>query len=244
MIKTTEDAVRKLEDGSFEPNIRTICAHNCSLVPTAYTRISSTIRDGAFAPKITIRTSTDTRYNSDIFVVALPYDGMIKPFTHNTNALNIFKSLIVKSDKFSIKHEDHTYRRCAYFIVRPHHDWLGNDGWYGPDCDLVLTFAQSNRNKATQSDEELQWTFKTVRVRFGENGKYEITSTEETAPYDTFNPEDIKSAPICELVAPTQLHDDGTGTFRREERHNDGGRDRDDRGGNRNNGFKKGGKRR
>lgn len=208
MIKTTPDAVRKLEDGTFEPNVRVICVHNCSLGMGCNTRISSTIREGAFAPKITVRTSSDTRYNSDIFVVALPYDGMIKPFQHDTNALHIFKSMIVKSDKFSIAHEDHNYRRCAYFIVRPHHEYLGNDGWYAPECDLVVTFAQSNRSRSNQNDGELTWTFKTVRVEFGTDGQYKISAQEETAPYDSFNPEDIKSAPICELVAPTQLSDD------------------------------------
>lgn len=212
MIKTTPDAVVKREDGTYVSDSRPICAHNCSVLPNANTRISSTIKEGAFAPKITIRTSSDTRFNSDIFIVALPYDGMIKPFTHDTSALQIFKSVIRKSDKFTINHEDHQYRRVAYFIVRPHHDHLGNDGWYGPECDLVLTFAQSNRTRNNQPESELNWTFKTVRVNFGANGMYEITSSEETAPYDTFNPDDIRTAPICELVQPTLLHDEDYGT--------------------------------
>lgn len=227
MIKTTAEAMKRLDDGTFEPLSRVICAHNCSTMPQANTRISSTIKDGAFAPKITVRTSSDTRYNSDIFVVALPYDGMIKPIVHDENSLQIFKSVILKSDKFSIKHEDANYKRVAYFVVRPHHGHLGNDGWYDDSCNLVVTFAQSNRSRDNQSPEEMSWTFKTVTVRFGEAGKYEITSESETAPYDSFNPDDIKSAKICALVEPTKLTGDAS-EF--QPRSNNRGYDRDDRG--------------
>jgi hypothetical protein len=215
MIRTTSQAVKRQEDGTFINGSRPICAHNCSLIPSAKTRISSTISETGRVPKVTVRTSSDTRYNSDIFIVALPYDGMVKPFTHDEKALAIYKSVILKSDKYSIEHNDKKYKRVAYFVVRPNFQHLGEDGWYGEECDLVVTFAQSDKSRRDQSEEECHWTFKTVTVHFGADGAFDINSTEEVAPYDSFNPEDLHGQPICNLVQPTVLSDNGGGRYNR-----------------------------
>ena len=200
--------LKKGDGNSMEEQSRPICAHNCSDSVGANTRISTVIHEGARSPKITVRTSCDTRYDSDIFVVAIPYDGLIKPVVHDEKALSIFKCVMIKSDKMSIQHEDRKYKRVAYFVVRPDYNYLGEDGKYAPDCDLVVTFAQSNRISRNQAESDSHWTFKTVRVSFGSNGIYDITSTEETAPYDTFNPDDVKGSPICSLVEPILIKDD------------------------------------
>lgn len=213
---------KRMDDGSMVEQTRPICAHNCSNDPAAKTRVTSVIHDGARAPKITVRTSTDTRFETDVFIVAIPYDGLIKPIVHDEKALSIYKSVLVKSDKNSIPFEDRKYKHVAYFICRPDYHELDENGWYSDAASLKVTFAQSNKTRNNQPDEELQWTFKTVTVRFGADGRYEITSKEETAPYDTFNPDDTKNAPICVLVEPTRISDDDNGGNRR----NNGGKNR------------------
>lgn len=213
MIKTTPMATKKNEDGKFESFTRPICAHNCSLTSAANTRISTVQNQGAKTPRVTIRTSSDTRFDSDIFVVAIPYDGLIVPMQdQNTEALQIFKSLILRSEQFSIEHEDKKYKRVAYFVVRPNYNFLGNDGWYSEESNLKVTFAQSNRSRENQNEEDLTWTFTTVTVRFGENGQFELSSKVETAPYSSFNPDDMRSVPICTLVKPTILDANGNRT--------------------------------
>ena len=207
MLRTTSSAVRKTDDGDFESFTKPICVHNLSRSVSVKTRITSTIpKDSKFA-RVTVRSSTDTRYDSDVFIVALPYNGMIKPFQHDEEALSIFKSMIIKSDKLNILHEDNTYKRVAYFICRPHHSYMGNDGWYGKSCNLSVTFAQSNRNAHGMTDETAEWTFTTHTIRFGEDGQYELHTDVETAPYDSFNPDDIHKVPICNLVKPTKITD-------------------------------------
>lgn len=207
MITTTPMAARKGESGKFESFTRVICAHNCSLNPTANTRISSVQHQGAKSPRITIRTSSDTRYDSDVFVVALPYDGLIMPFEYDFDAIQIFKSLILKSEQMSIEHEDRKYKRVAYFVVRPNYNYLGNDEWY--KVPLTVTFAQSNRTRENQESDNLKWTLRHVTIKFGANGLYEITEEDETVPYDQVNPEDLRNAPICRVVSPTILDDNG-----------------------------------
>lgn len=212
MLKTTPMATRKVEGGKgFEPFSRNICAHNCSLLSNANTRISSTINEGAFVPRITIRTSSDTHHDSDIFLVALPYDGLIVPFEHDEKKLQIYKTMIVKSEQHSIEHLDRKYKRVIYLVVRPYYGGLGNDGWY--DADLKITFAQSN--KAREGDAGSTWNFKHTTVRFGENGMYDIQVEEETAPYDAINPDDLRNQPICKLVEPTQITNNGGNNYRK-----------------------------
>ena len=206
MIRTTDQLVKANEDGEVQNFSKPICAHNCSLNPTSNTRISSTYTEGETKrnARVTVRTSSDTRYNSDIFIVALPYEGMVQPFTHDEEALQIYKSLIVKSDKFSIENGDKKYRRCAYFIVKPNHTHLGNDGWYDQACNLKLTFARSDRPKKGQTG-PVKWIFTETTVRFGTDGKYEVTENVTEGDENSFDPESIRSAPICKIVEPTAL---------------------------------------
>lgn len=212
MLRTTPQAVLKQEDGTLVPATKAVCIHNCSLLQgNVKTRIASTLDPEGLSrfPRITVRTSTDTRYDTDVFVVAIPYNGMIRPFAHDEDMLSIYKSIILKSDQASIEHMDMKYRRCAYFVVAPNYKNLGNDGWYGVESNLVMTTAQSDLKARGITEETAKWTFKTTTVRFGENGLYEITCTEETAPYSAFNPEDIKGKEICSHVEPTVMKTGG-----------------------------------
>ena len=215
MLRTTPQAVLKDDNGVLVPTTKAICVHNCSLLQgNVRTRIASTLDPNSpnRFPRITVRTSTDTRYDTDVFVVAIPYNGMIKPFRHDTEGLSIYKSIILKSDQATIEHLDTKYRRCAYFVVVPNYKSLAADGWYGPESNLVMTTAQSDLKARGVTEETAKWTFKTTTVRFGENGLFEITCTEETAPYDVFSPDDIKGKEICTHVEPTILNSlKGTG---------------------------------
>lgn len=203
MIRTTPEVLRKKEDGTFEPFSRILCAHNCSTIPSANSRISSTIREGDHAPRITIRTSSDTRYNSDIFIVAIPYEGIIMPFEHNEDALAIYRATFVKSDKFSVNHENKTYRRVAYFVVKPDFKYLGSDGIYGEECKLKVTFAQSSKTRKDEKPEK--WELTTVTVEFGADGAFEISSEKSEIGYDEFDPETIRGKGVCKIVEPHKV---------------------------------------
>lgn len=210
MIRTTPAAVKKNADGKFESFTRALCAHNCSSqVNMANTRISSVVTKGdeRRIPRITIRTSTDTRYDSDVFVIALPYEGVIQPFRHDTEALAIYKTAILRSDRFSIEDETGRYSRVLYLVVRPDYKFLGGDDWYGKECDLEITFAHSNLPRGHKEADEAnaKWILRTAKIRFGMNGNYELTYTDGELPYSSLNFDDFRNAPICELVQPVEI---------------------------------------
>lgn len=210
MIRTTPAAVRKNEDGKFESFTRPICAHNCSdQVNMANTRISSVVTAGEEnrAPRITIRTSTDTRYDSDVFIIAIPYEGVIQPFRHNTEALAIYKTSILRSDRFSIEDESGRYRRVLYLVCRPDYKFLQEDDWYADACNLQITFAHSNLPRGHKPGDEAnaKWVLRTAKIRFGSNGKYELTYEDGEMPYESLNFDDFRNAPICELVPPVSI---------------------------------------
>lgn len=206
MIRTTPAAVRKNDDGKFESFTRPICAHNCSeQTNMANTRISSVVTAGEDQkpPRITIRTSTDTRYDSDVFIIALPYEGVIQPFRHDPEALAIYKTAILRSDRFSIEDETGRYRRVLYLVCRPDYKFEG-DEWYDDECNLEITFAHSNLPRGHKPGEEAnaKWTLRTAKIRFGTNGNYDLSYTDGELPYESLNFDDFRNAPICELVEP------------------------------------------
>lgn len=217
MLRTTPMAVKKGDDGKFESFTRPLCAHNCSeMLNMANTRISSVLTKGAERriPRITVRTSTDTRYDSDVFVIALPYEGVIVPFTHDTEALAIYKTTILRSDRFSIEDETGRYSRVLYLICRPDYKFTGEDGWYESACNLQVTFAHSNLPRGHKESEEAnaKWILRTAKIRFGTNGKYELTYEDSESPYNSMNFNDFKNAPICELVEPVLIDPPAAGS--------------------------------
>lgn len=210
LIQTTPQATRKTEDGKLESFTRTICAHNCaSGTSNALTRISSVQHANSKIHHVTVRTSSDTRHDSDVFVVAIPYNGMIVPMTNqNTDALRIYKYLMLRSEQFNIEHEDANYRRVAYFVVCPKYTYVDSDGWYTDEASLKLTFVQSNRGAKTPA-KDMHWTFTNVTVRFGPYGSYKIDYDTNVVPYDSFSLDSINKTPICKTVEPTVLSEDG-----------------------------------
>ena len=208
IINAAAGAVKRQEDGSFAKITRTICAHNVSLNSDAKTRIVNIIPDGAEDKvRVSIRTSSTNRYDSDVFVVAIPYDGMVLPM-EDAPGLNVFRTMILKSDQTSIESEDHKYRRVIYFVVSPHVP-TESDGWYPSECDLVVKTARSNVSKNNTETENSTWTVITHTVRFGEAGTFEILKDEEVVPYTQINPNDLRNVKICNLVPPIRFGENG-----------------------------------
>lgn len=203
-LKTANGAIRRNEDGTTSPVSRILAIHNCSEDPSAKTRISSTAtEEHPNSPRINIRTSSDTQYDSDIFIAAIPYEGMVLPMTNiDDNALAIYRALILKSDRMSIEHEDRKYKRVMYLICRPHHDFL-NGEWYESCCDLNFTTVRSNKSRDNQDPSSVTWTFTNHHIKFGTNGVYDYTfDVEENLPNDSFAPMSIKNSTICQCVKP------------------------------------------
>lgn len=221
MIKTN-GLERRTQDGSFERAERVICVHNLGKIPGDRTRVVATKFEGEeqYPAKVTVRTSSDTRYDTDVFIVAIPYDGIVMP-TIDGDRLDIFKFAIVKSDRLSFQtNEDRKYRRCIYAVVAPAAHEVDNAGFYPSSCDLVIRTAVSNYTPQQGEPDPAKhhWTVRTQRVRFGVNGAYEIEYTDEVVDYNAIDPDELHKAKICTLVEPVILASRDNGNANRQNR--------------------------
>ena len=203
LIKSKGAVVKK--DNAFVNGDRTICVHNRGMSPNDKTRIISTVMEGDSRSRVTIRTSTDTRYDTDVFVVAIPYDGLIIPI-ENEPELMIYRTMIMRSDKASFEHEDRKYKRCLYLVVSPKYAEKCDSGWYSEKCDLIVKTIQSNkpRNAAPTGDES--WFVTIHTIKFGVDGLYDYEIDSEELPYGAIDPDELHKARICtSMVEPTLL---------------------------------------
>lgn len=208
MIKTN-GLERRTQDGSFERAERVICVHNLGKIPGDRTRVVATKFEGEeqYPAKVTVRTSSDTRYDTDVFVVAIPYDGIVMP-TIGGETLDVYKFAIIKSDRLSFQTaEDRKYRRCIYAVVAPDAQNISEEGFYPSSCDLVIRTAVSNYTPQQGEPDPVKnhWTVRTQRVRFGPNGAYDIEYSEEIVDYNAIDPNELHKAKICDLVEPVIL---------------------------------------
>lgn len=204
IIIGTCNVSKREEDGSFTTTSRTVCAHNCSDNNSAKTRISNIIPDGAGDKvRVSIRTSVSNKYDNDVFIVALPYDGLVLP-VESADGLGIFRSMILRSDRMDIEHEDHKYRRALYLVVSPKFAPCA-DGWYPKECNLVVKTIRSNVGRKEEPTPDSYWVVTSHTVRFGTSGQFEITKEEEQVPYTSIVPENFRNTPLCKLVEPIRV---------------------------------------
>lgn len=204
LIKSNGAVVKK--DGSFVPSDRTLCVHNRGTSPNDKTRIISTINEGdpAARARVTIRTSADTRYDTDVFVLAIPYDGLILPVEGAEN-LMVYRTMIMKSDKATFEHEDRKYKRCLYMVVSPKFSEKGENGWYNESCNLVVKTIQSNKPRDAEPTGDESWFITIHTIKFGVDGLYEYEISSEEVPYGAIDPDSLHKIKICETVEPTAL---------------------------------------
>lgn len=202
LIKSNGAVAKK--DGSFVNADRTLCVHNKGTSPVDKTRIISTIMEGDTRSRVTIRTSEDTRYDTDVFAVAIPYDGLIIPI-EDAPELLIYRAMIMKSDKATFEHEDRKYKRCLYLIVSPKFAEKGENGWYSESCDLVVKTIQSNKPRNADPTGDETWFVTIHHIKFADEGMFEYTIEKEQLPYGAIDPDELHKARICEVVEPQLL---------------------------------------
>lgn len=204
LIKSSGAVAKNKTDGSFAPSDRTLCVHNRGTSPNDKTRIISTVTEGDTRPRVTIRTSADTRYDTDVFILAIPYDGLILPIEGAENLL-IYRTMIMKSDKATFEHEDRKYKRCLYMVVSPKFSERNENGWYNDSCTLTVKTIQSNKPRNAEPTGDESWFVTIHTIRFGMDGLYDYEIGSEEVPYGAIDPDSLHKVKICNTVEPTQL---------------------------------------
>lgn len=186
-IKTSDMVIQSRDGSEPSPSQRILAMYNDA--GKGNTRIVSTRGGEHNALRVTVRRSTDTKFDSDVFMIAIPFSGFIIPVSE-TDDLDIFKATVMRSDQYFDHIDGERYKKILYAIVRPYHKAC-NHGIYNDSADFVVQFAQSNRTRKDQDTSKLKWKMQTTRVKFGTNGEYHITRETTEIPFDQFNPEDI-----------------------------------------------------
>ena len=208
LIKSNGAVAKK--DGSFVSADRALCVHNRGSSPAAKTRIISTVMNPDERPRVTIRTAADTRYDTDVFVLAIPYDGLIIPI-ESEDELMIYRAMIMKSDKATFEHEDRKYKRCLYLVVSPKFSEKGENGWYNDNCDLVVKTIHSNKPRYAEPTCDESWFVSVHHIKFGTDGLYDYEVSKEELPYGAIDPDALHKARICKTVEPTLIKDRTSG---------------------------------
>lgn len=223
-IKTAGGATRVV-DGKPVPTNIIICRHSVAHEPDAKTRIRNLMsEDGQVRTRI--QTSVVNKYDDDIFVVALPYDGLVVPMENKPDDLAVWRYVIQKSSSMNIEHNDRKYRRVLYLVVSPR-GTPDADGWYPEECNLVVSTIKSNLSKDARESGDLgnaKWTVTTNTVRFGATGAFEISTETETVPYDVYaHVADNVRAAVVDTIPPLPPKGEGNNGGNRGPRPNNGG---------------------
>lgn len=197
-IKTSDMVVQSRDGSDSVPSQRILAMYNDA--GNGNTRIVSTRGGEHNALRVTVRRSSDTKYDSDVFMVAIPFSGFVVPITESEH-LDIFKGTVMRSDQYIDHIDGERYKKILYAVVRPFHK-VCNNGVYDDSADFVVQFAQSNKTRKDQDTSKLKWKMRTVRVKFMTNGGYHITNETIEVPFDQFDPEKIKGNNLFPIVEP------------------------------------------
>ena len=140
--------------------------------------------------KVSIKSSDRNKYDSRIFMIAIPYNGFAEPIEH-TNLYRIHKGLIAKSSKRNIvlEKDGQTYKKVLYLMVTLNEAVFLEEHKYHTD-EIVLKFVTYNLESRKNEDtsETVNETVKTTVF---------ITFTKDGASYNTFS----------ETVSPVNAED-------------------------------------
>lgn len=134
--------------------------------------------------KISIRASERNRYDSDLYMVAIPFNGIAQPIEPSHN-FRIHKGFVAVSDRRNIEFDGAMYKKVLYLLIEPNNALFDKNHKYHVD-EINLDFVTYNLET---KDEETTVTVKTTTtLRFTETAVEFFVASEETEPVaaDTF----------------------------------------------------------
>lgn len=165
------------------------------------TRIWAQIQNGKTIVKM--NTSDSNLYDTDVYMVAIPFNGIIKPIERSYD-YRIFRAVIVKSDKRDIEFEGAFYKNIAYMILVPNMQLLlKEDHKYRKDA-LSFEFSYVTREKEPVFDMYTFFNSKetTVTLTFTKEGL--VSSVKETGVKDDYADDFTKKGQLFPIYKPSE----------------------------------------
>ena len=136
--------------------------------------------------------STDEKNDSDIYLVAIPFNGFAEPMVESKE-YRIHQGIIVQSDKRNIEFEGALYKKVLYLVVEPNTALFNPDHKYHVD-EISLIFSSYNLETTNNDVALITTTMKrTSYVAFKQDG---FTYRETVDESDPVNPEDFKGKQV------------------------------------------------
>ncbi len=129
-IFTTPQASRQIKD---EVRGRQILRLLSSSKEYTSFKQSISVRDNENGKRsILIRANDNVRRDANVFLIAFPFNGVIKPIEYSKQ-YRIYKGLIASSDSRNIQFKNKKYQKILYLVIEPNMNLFNEDHKYHTD---------------------------------------------------------------------------------------------------------------
>lgn len=137
-------------------------------------RVSTTLINRK--PNIKIRASNNNRFDMDIYMMAIPFNGIIQPIPGSFD-YRIYRAFIAQSDRRDIEFEGKLYKKIAYLIMAPNTQLLQEYHTHHKDT-LEFDFSFVNREG---NDSKTICKKTTISIRFTKEGLISTMSEKDVS---------------------------------------------------------------
>lgn len=198
-INTSTKIIRKNAPDSTEP-ARTVRTFACLTSPEkTYSQYNIIInaRDNEFGKRsVMFRAVKESTYNANAFVVAFPFNGIIKPIPFDKR-YRIHKGMISMSDEYSIQFNNKNYRKILYLIIEPNMKIFDGDENHDPIEALNIPIESYSLIKDRKNpDAEVKTNFESMTLQITKTG---YTVDWENKVIDFVDMQQYKNTPLYNL---------------------------------------------
>ena len=176
---------------------------------------------------VSIRASERNTYDSDIILIAIPFNGIAEPIPESRE-YRIHKGYVVRSDKRDIECNGTLYKKVLYLLVEPNVSLFNEDHKYHTD-EIKLNFVSYNL-ESNEEDNTTVTMKSTVEVTFTAEAVKYTNSFEESEPVDPdaykgqmlFHTYSKKNKPVGDKERAPKYEKSGDKKFNKRKDHNGG----------------------
>lgn len=148
-------------------------------------------------PIVKINASDENKFDTDVYMVAIPFNGIIKPIEKSFD-FRIFRAFIAQSDRRDIEFDGKFYKSIAYMVIVPNIQLLNEDHKYSKEY-LVFNFSfvtRASHDGKTESEET------TVSLTFTREGLVSVKQVNDVP--DDYADDFTKRGRIFPIYKPVE----------------------------------------
>lgn len=131
------------------------------------------------ATRVSIKSSDRNKYDSRIFLIALPFNGLATPL-EDSHLYKIHRGVIATSKKRDIEVGNETYKKVLYLMITLNESVFLEDHKYHTD-EIVIPFVSYNL-ESREENQDAETVKTTITLRFTSDGYTYGTVSEPSEP--------------------------------------------------------------